>query len=148
MLKKRYRVVIDFDVEISDITAEQIARGARDRGATAADEVWAQTHRTPPSEADLAALRELQQSLLDDAPRLDLWIKHEVFADLLDESLQEFTYEFDEHEFLKPLIERLSPRARHRLREAMAREEVVEELEPFWSSFQPTAKAVRITEID
>ena len=75
-------------------------------------------------------------------------IKHEVFADLMSESLQEFTYEFNEEEFLKPLVERLSPRARHRLREAMARDQVVEELEPFWASFQPTPKALRITEIE
>ncbi len=146
---KRYRVIIDFDVEISDITSDEIERATRERNAgLSGDEGWSAEERPVPSESDMAALRELQKTLIDDPAMLDIWLKHQVFADVLAESLQDFPYQFNEEEFLKPLIERLSPRARHRLREAMARDEVVEELEPFWMSFRPVAKAVRISEID
>ncbi|MEO5510521.1 MAG: hypothetical protein ABIV28_04375 [Longimicrobiales bacterium] len=57
-------------------------------------------------------------------------------------------YEFNEEKFLKPLVERLPPRSRHRLREAIARDTTIEELEPFWNSFKATPKALRIAELD
>jgi hypothetical protein len=147
MLKKQYRVIIDFDVDVTDITVEQIERQNAEREARSEEAGWCDVEHVTPTASDLASLRELQQRLLDEPALLDQWIKHEVFADLLAESLHDFSYEFNEEEFLKPIVERLSPRSRHRLREAIARDRTVEELEPFWNSFQPKPKAIRIAEI-
>jgi hypothetical protein len=149
MLTKRYRVIIDVDVDVMDITAEQIEQQNAERETRARESGWFDDVELPaPPAFDLAPLQDLQQRLLSEPAMLDEWLKHEVFAELLAGTLEDFVYEFKEEEFLKKIVERLPPRSRHRLREAIARDTTVEELEPFWNSFKATPKALRIAEID
>jgi hypothetical protein len=147
MQRKRYRVIIDFDVDILEITSEQIEKSNVERASRAEESGWTNVERTVPPEAELAPLRELQERLLENPELLDQWIKHEVFADMQAGSLNDFHYQFNEEEFLRVIVEKLSPRARHRLRESIARGEMIEELEPFWESFDSTPKSIRIAEL-
>ncbi len=148
-MKKRYRVIVDFEVDILELTPERIQQSNADRAMRAEEcSGWKGSEREVPSEESLVPLRELQSRLLEDAGMLDMWVKHEVFADLQTGSLSDFNYDFNEEEFLKTIVERLSPRSRHRLREAIARGEMLEVLEPFWESFESTPKAIRISELE
>jgi hypothetical protein len=145
MVRKRYRVVIDIDVDIEAITAERVARDQRRRAEARARlnmPPFPDYERTP-GEAEIRAQNDLLDALLEDEDRLDLILLQHLIAELNDCPLEEFEdFEFRDEDVLADLFPTLPPGSRALLEEAHARDALLEEMEEFNESFSERVRNV------
>lgn len=145
-MKRTYCVVMEFEVEVRDLTYETaMARyDERDRNwremavQPLDDDVMARP--TPEAVEDQKALLA---ALLADRERLDRYMRNEVaihIADVIEgkEPADAFV------DIVRPIVETLPPRARHRFRESFARDMFVEDAEDFFESFKTEIVSLNI----
>lgn len=142
----RVRVVLEFEVEISDISmaAMQARREEWERrwggpGSRAFP-------REEPSEEELADLRLLQEALRANPEHLKAWIMDEVALELNDIGVERATPpEGSDVRILMPVIESLPARQRHKFREAIANDTFYDLAEEFLQSFTLSVHLVEMS---
>ena len=88
MLRKRFRVFIDVDIDIEDVTRERVARDQHRRAEARAEMNLPPSLRDfveePPGEVEIEAQNDLLQALLNDERRLEELLLHHLVSDLND----------------------------------------------------------------
>jgi hypothetical protein len=150
MIRKRFRAVIDVDVEIDEFVEDSLARRAREYADAKSKRVeWLQTESPSASPRHIDAHQQLLSAVLTDPALLDHWAKTEVIMHLNDSGIEE-AYEFpadDLEASLLPVIERLPQDAGTVFLEATKRGDLIEELDDFFGSFNARVQHVWVAEI-
>lgn len=140
--RRRVRAVLDCEVGIRDITRAAIeARRAEWLREQIAEGYGLEYIPDTPSEREVEDVGLLQEALRADPARLDAWVLHEVAMMFAIEGLEEAEPpEGEEERILGPVIESLPPAQRHRFREALAKDRLVEPAGEFYNSFHPSVR--------
>jgi hypothetical protein len=151
-IRKRYRVTIDVDINVDNITLEKAKVRTAERTAAILSEGGTPDEGTGllAAERDLAAQRALQDELMRDPELLDPWLKGLVRMELgrmIDEYRPEPT---DEGVFLHPAIERLAPGERHWWRQTLysGEDDLYDRQEDWWDSVRTEVAGITIGEVD
>lgn len=136
LVRKRYRVVIEYDVELVELVAERLA--AEYQKAFAERTIhWAYAEvRSLPEPEQLEAMRALQHALVASPEALEAFMRYEVATDLDAQGIQGCEQPPERDELLRDIIETLPARYRGRMREAMARDS-------FWETAPEFLEAAR-----
>lgn len=146
MIRKRYRVTVDVDVDIHDITFERAqAREAEREAARLAEGRLLETEPRIPVREDIDACRALQLEFLKDTALLDTWLREQVLTDTVHELYETAEMSGRQTHELMPAIERLPPWARHWWRETMsAEDDLGERVDEFYDSITISSSAPRV----
>lgn len=150
--RRRVRVVLDYDVELRDISMAAIQK----REAEWREKQRGMGHSTPsplkrPNEHDLQDLRALQEALRTNPEALDAWLKYEVRARLDDYGAELPSSREDEkreRDILMPVIETLPPEPREKFRAALARGDFWELADELYHSFVLRVSGYEIETLD
>jgi hypothetical protein len=146
-VKRSFRVVIECEMEVHELTHERVLADYEERVRHAAEcDVCGEVEPVMPSDQSIEDQLALQQALLRDPVRLAEWLRHELASHLNAMGLDQCESESTDAEILKPIVESLPPRARHRFRQAMARDELAETAEDFFETFTFRVAEVEIEE--
>lgn len=150
MVRKRYRVTIECDVQVDDLTMDFVQARAARRPEPAPEWVrsgWA--HRTT-TEGEVDAMRALQEELFKSPRHLDLFIQNWIWEELLHLEEDARPESPSESDILRPVIERLPPRARHWWRQTLfsGDDDLFERTDDFFSALSLRLGPVAITEVN
>lgn len=153
MLKRRYRVVIECEVTVSDLTPQGVkARHAefhqRWVERFGGKGLYEPPERELPPEQVLEDQRLLQEALLASPELLEDWIIDGIATCFSDLELEGFDGELDSSTALLPAVEKLPPRQRHLFREAIAQGRLVEIAGEFYDSFESKQRFVRLERVE
>jgi hypothetical protein len=136
---RRYRIVLGYEIAVIDFTASEIEARYVD-----ACRKWAEEnpHRDPfrlraiPSSQDVEDQRTLLHQLLDRPDVAEAWLRDMVMLDLeVSEAVDGVEAIHPRDQLLRPVIEGLPPRARHRFREAISRDRLLDVAREFRCAF-------------
>jgi hypothetical protein len=145
MLKKRYRVIIDVDVTVADLSAEAV-RGQRRARIAAAMTQGFRSDAFIPSEPDLRRQRVLLEALLADSRALDAWLRHDALTTVA-YTFEELVPDFDCDSVLERVVERLPPAERQEYRELLASGDWYDVSDEFFGAFKAAVRRYFVSEV-
>jgi len=146
MLKRRYRVVLDYEVDVEELTLDWVKARYHDQVRRSIDMGFLDVLEdlSEPSAEQTEDQRILQKALLASGETLETWLRDEVASELEACGLDGITRTESPEVTLRQIIESLPPRQRHRFRESVARDSLYEDAEDFIESFRVELTDVRI----
>lgn len=139
MLRKHYRVVIDVDVDIEEITPEFAHNpGKRPRHAGEIEE-----HDRREEERHNAALLEAFRA---DEAKFDEFLKMWILNDLSEGMYDQLNFELDDNRYLLPVIDRLEPPSRQFFLKALGDQAFIDRTERFYDAIKREVAGVSIFE--
>src|SRR5690349_319794 len=109
VVRNRYRVTIECEVETFDMTPERMLELQEEREAhlRECESCRLQGLEDPPTEESLAGQRLLREVLLRNPDLLDQWMQREIMLHLAESGVEEARPSASETEILKPVVETL-----------------------------------------
>ncbi len=151
MLRKRFRVMIDVDVSLLDLTVERIrdtrVQAARARETEALSVSFDALPYSVPTEEELLPQRQLLDVLLASSEQLDFFLKRAVIWDLDWGIVDDKTLGVDDDDLLHTLIDQLPAASREHFRDAKARDEFIDSTQDFFEAFQTEIVSLKVAEI-
>jgi hypothetical protein len=146
-MRRQYRVVIDVDAEVMELTLQRVLRTRAERAARWDDSVPAPLAALP-TVCSLERQALLLRQLLGSPTSLSHYLRVGVMQELTIGGIPErYEQTLHDEEFFLPLIESLPPRERHYFREALASGRFVEDNEEFFDSFAFEVSRVTVLEV-
>lgn len=152
MLRRRYRVTIEYDVEMQELSlfgihrrhAEWLKRREARWGAEPPPFVW-----EAPTESEVEEMRALQRAIAETPDVFDAWVVDSLVS-RMKEGLDIETLEPSEHpeQVLLPAVEALPFRTRHRYREAVAKRRLLDVADEMFQSIEMDVEAVEIEVVE
>lgn len=149
MERRSIRATLDCEVAINEISMAAI-RARQERRSRA----WVEQGNAPrpipdpPPERVVQDSALLQETLRKDPASLDAWLALQVAAVLSNLGIPRAALPmFEERQILAPVIERLPPAERDRLREAVVRGMLLEHVDEFFYSFDVTIQKVELQHV-
>ena len=138
MLRRRYRLTVEFEVEMQELSMSVIHR------RHAARLKWREEHVgheplpftwEPPRWNEVEDMRALQRAIVETPGVFDAWNLDSIRAQAKDGlDIETVEHQVAEDMILLPAVETLPPRQRHRYREAAARERLCEQVDEMLDS--------------
>jgi len=146
MLKRRYRVVLEYEVAVEELTLDWVKARYQDYVRRSIDMGFLEflEDLSEPSAEQTEDQRLLQQALLASGEPLETWLRDEVASELEACGLDGLPRTETPEATLRQVIESLPPRQRHRFRESIARDSLYEDAEDFIESFTVELTDARI----
>jgi len=153
MIRKRYRLQIDFDMMIHDATAERCtAVRERGRDSRASDDLPPVPEERPesPIQEALDSTQALMAEIMKDPAVLIAWMSKNVLL-YAEDAVAHFLEETERvDQILHPAVERLPPRARHWWRQTFSAEddETAEQVQYLFDVLSCHARRPTVFEVD
>jgi hypothetical protein len=145
MMMKRYRLTLDFQVEIDDLGKLALSR-----------EGWVEGTPGEFIIENMTAVKRIFEQFMDDPEMLDDYLRHNLVLALSEGFTPEIIYqvsqqlgvELDCEAVIAPVVAKLEGAAARHLNEAQRRDAVINALDKFWSAFKERLVDVGLEEID
>jgi len=144
MLNKRFRVVIDVDVTVRDLTLDAALEAHRERALNCASCGLGCEMPIPTAES-IERQKRLLDALMLHPQALAEWLRHDALRCIVDD-FEPLVPLLDYEPLLKPAIESLPPRERHQYRQAMAAGDWIDMSDELFDTFSATIARYYVVE--
>lgn len=148
LARRRFRITVDVDANVHDVSAERIATREAERARQRAAQGWPELpheRRPPPEEEELRFVQELVDELVREPDTLDSFLRRDVLLALRDGHLM--GHGPDGYGDIHALVDRLPLEHRGWFRAAAAEDMFFESIEELENSFIPELAGVAIFQV-